>query len=348
MTQNKANYKKEETSTNKMTYPLPPYSTVIGAVHSACSFTEYHPMQVSVQGRFGAMQMEPHVNTIFLNSLQNDRGILVKLHNEQLQSNAIHKVAEAIKNQGNDFEKEITIRVLDRELLTQFQTLKVEKREVDLLKKEDETLKTLTDKLKECKNEQKPLDKKSERFLELKEIISVLQTEKKNIELMYKTKLEAIDFELKKFATMVSSLKYYEILHEVSLVLHIQSDEKTMEMIVDNIHHLKSIGRSEDFVSVQGCKLVELAEEVDDELESNWSGYVKAENVTSGHIVTRATGKGTKYYLNKDYTLEKHQRIFQKYWVHYADGFSVDADDTVFGEETGIYVDEDCYIVNFV
>ena len=26
--QNKANYKKEETSENKMTYPLPPYSTV--------------------------------------------------------------------------------------------------------------------------------------------------------------------------------------------------------------------------------------------------------------------------------------------------------------------------------
>ena len=32
-------------------YPLPPYSTVIGFVHKACGFTNYHPMQVSIQGR---------------------------------------------------------------------------------------------------------------------------------------------------------------------------------------------------------------------------------------------------------------------------------------------------------
>ena len=36
LTQNKAHYKKEETVTNKMTYPLPPFSTVIGAIHNAC------------------------------------------------------------------------------------------------------------------------------------------------------------------------------------------------------------------------------------------------------------------------------------------------------------------------
>ena len=35
----------------KQTYPLPPYSTVIGMVHNACAFTTYHPMKVSVQGK---------------------------------------------------------------------------------------------------------------------------------------------------------------------------------------------------------------------------------------------------------------------------------------------------------
>ena len=33
------------------TYPLPPYSTVIGMVHSLCGWKGYHPMMVSVAGR---------------------------------------------------------------------------------------------------------------------------------------------------------------------------------------------------------------------------------------------------------------------------------------------------------
>ena len=40
LTQNKANYKKEEVDKNKLTYPLPPFSTVIGALHNACGFYE--------------------------------------------------------------------------------------------------------------------------------------------------------------------------------------------------------------------------------------------------------------------------------------------------------------------
>ena len=32
LTQSSANYRREETVTNKMTYPLPPMSTVIGAL----------------------------------------------------------------------------------------------------------------------------------------------------------------------------------------------------------------------------------------------------------------------------------------------------------------------------
>ncbi|MCB7302500.1 CRISPR-associated protein Cas5 [Bariatricus massiliensis] len=34
----------------KLTYPLPPYSTVIGMVHAACGWDTYHPMQVSISG----------------------------------------------------------------------------------------------------------------------------------------------------------------------------------------------------------------------------------------------------------------------------------------------------------
>lgn len=50
--QNLVNYKLPTSFQLKETYPLPPYSTVIGMVHNACEFTEYVPMRVSVQGKY--------------------------------------------------------------------------------------------------------------------------------------------------------------------------------------------------------------------------------------------------------------------------------------------------------
>lgn len=49
--QNLVNYKKPTSFQLKETYPLPPYSTVIGMIHNLCSFVEYVPMQVSIQGK---------------------------------------------------------------------------------------------------------------------------------------------------------------------------------------------------------------------------------------------------------------------------------------------------------
>lgn len=48
--QNLANYCKPTSFLIKETYPLPPYSTVLGMIHAACGFTEYHPMKLSIQG----------------------------------------------------------------------------------------------------------------------------------------------------------------------------------------------------------------------------------------------------------------------------------------------------------
>ncbi|MBM7616002.1 type I-B CRISPR-associated protein Cas5b [Alkaliphilus hydrothermalis] len=50
--QESANYKKPTSFQLKETYPLPPYSTVIGMVHSLCDYKEYKEMKVSVQGRY--------------------------------------------------------------------------------------------------------------------------------------------------------------------------------------------------------------------------------------------------------------------------------------------------------
>ncbi|MFZ5987571.1 MAG: type I-B CRISPR-associated protein Cas5b [Bacillota bacterium] len=46
------NYKVPTSFQLKETYPLPPYSTVSGMVHSLCGFEDYKAMKISVQGRY--------------------------------------------------------------------------------------------------------------------------------------------------------------------------------------------------------------------------------------------------------------------------------------------------------
>ncbi len=52
-----ANYKLPGSMQMRETYPLPPYSTVIGMIHAACAFKAYTPMDVSVQGRYASKSM---------------------------------------------------------------------------------------------------------------------------------------------------------------------------------------------------------------------------------------------------------------------------------------------------
>ena len=48
--QNMVSYRRATSFVIKESYPLPPYSSVIGMIHAACGFREYVPMQISVQG----------------------------------------------------------------------------------------------------------------------------------------------------------------------------------------------------------------------------------------------------------------------------------------------------------
>lgn len=48
------NYKKPTSFQLKETYPLPPYSTVIGMVHTLCGFKEYNDMKISIAGKFNS------------------------------------------------------------------------------------------------------------------------------------------------------------------------------------------------------------------------------------------------------------------------------------------------------
>lgn len=369
--QNKAHYRKEETINNKMTYPLPPYSTVIGAIHAACGYEEYRPMDISIQGRYESMDQEIYKDLGFLNSVMDDRGVLVKLKSPNKLNDGYKVIAKTLKSQGNSFKKKITIDILDEEELDEYIRIsdlrEVFQEENALLKKEDKEIK---EKVKTLKAKQKEEDKSSHIYemidQEIKELNNSIKAKKKELkEKKDKEYTEPMSF----YANLTTSIKRYEILYGVDLVLHIRSDEKTMEEIMDNVLNITSIGRSEDFVDSVEAKFVEISEDEDfveepSELLRNYSGYVDYDSLnddildeesiyypesinTAASIATR----GTCYYLNKDYEIVKNKRIFNKKKVVYLSGYKINIDSSEYNSaypERGIYIDEDGYVISLM
>ena len=275
--QNSANYKKEETVDNKMTYPLPPLSTIIGAIHTACGYTEYKNMDISVQGKFESMHKKMYKDYCFHNRFEPDRDLLVKLKNPNILSNAFDKVAVITEKSKNlNFRAGNCSHVYNQRLFEEYLNL-----------------------------------------YELKNITNNFQEEK------YKFYAE----EYSKYRTVVSSVKYYEILDQVTLIIHIRTDESTLHDILDNIYNLKSIGRSEDMVQVINAEIVELQDEIADEVESPYSAYLDYNLLKEDKIYPKLRNSkvsGTRYYLNKDYHIENNKRIFNKKKVLYTSQYVID------------------------
>lgn len=334
--QNSANYRREETINCRMTYPLPPYSTVIGAIHKACGYTDYHPMQVSIQGKYGSQKTRLFKDNCFLNSLQNDRNTLVKLRNPEMLSTAYDIVAVAQKAQGNDFEKGITINVVNKDLIEEYRFLKRTKRRIDKHKKIVKSLKDKAKKMKADKNisaeEVKAFDKRV-----------------KEIDKTYK-KYEEVKYTIpySKFRTLATGPKYYEMLYDIELVIHIVSDENTMQDILDNIYNLTAIGRGEDFAEVLECTETELegGDIQYDAPNSPFDLYMPIElldkNIDNIGHNDKTVGmyiNGTKYLLPKDYTVENlkgnmRKRNFNRIPVLFNKIEFID------GECDGIYLDK--------
>ena len=322
--QDSANYKKEETLDNKMTYPLPPISTIIGALHSACNYKEYHPMDISIQGKFESMHKEPYTDYCFLNSTMDDRGILVKMKNEDFLSKAFDKVAKPTKSQGSSFRNGNTIQVYNKELLDEYRSLK------DLADKiknyKNTELKEKLDTIKKEKNslalKKKQLDKKSEEF----KIISQNEKAIKDNEKKLKDEIKEYEQEnytkpISKYRSLTTSIKYYEILNNIDL---------------------------EDFVDVKEAKIVELYEG-DCDVDNNLSMYLNYEDVKDGYISPKykdgKTINGTKYYINKNYEIKEGKREFIKKKVLYTSYCAIEeTSDNIFLDNT----DEKNYIVNFI
>lgn len=331
--QSSANYRREETIDNKMTYPLPPYSTVIGALHKACGYSSYHEMKLSIQGNYSGMKKEVYLNHCYLNSLQNDRGILVKVSNPNVLSKGYIRVAEAKKGQGNDFYNGITIEVFSQQYLDEYRELKDLDKQISEFKKSRfnpllEKIKARKKKLDMLKNDETLTSERRNRVLyRLKEL--------KNDEKSFKQRMKSYEYEhyqepISYFKTLTRGPMFYEILYDVDLILHVQSDDETLQCIYENIGNLTCIGRSEDFVQVEECTFTEL-ENIDTEYEcaTGIAAYVPIDLLASaGFYLGSKKGikaRGTRFLLNKNYTLSKDRkkRIFQKKLVAYVSDFAV-------------------------
>lgn len=352
--QTSANYRKEETVENKMTYPLPPLSTVIGALHKACGYTKYHPMDISIQGNYESMRKEAYTDYCFLNSIMDDRGILVKMQNSSMLSNAFVKVAKALKSQGNSFRDNLTIQVYRSDLLKEYQDLKTLGDEIKQFK--DKRLKPVLNTIKVRKKtlsgKKKQLDKQSEKYA------SVVKREKeiKELEKTIKQRMKEYELEhyinpISQFRSLTTSLKYYEVLQGIRLILHIKAEEMVLNDIEKNIYNLTAIGRSEDFVDVEDVDFIELNPDLElmEIQDSHYSAYVDIDLVRDSFVFTRDKGMrqctGTKYKLNKNYEIINNQRIFNKKKVLYVSGHCIEE----INSEQNLYFDEDGkYIVNFL
>ena len=71
--QNMVNYKVPTSFQLKESYPLPPYSTVIGMVHSLCDFKEYKPMKISISGNYFSKVNDLYTRYEFGGRLEKDR-----------------------------------------------------------------------------------------------------------------------------------------------------------------------------------------------------------------------------------------------------------------------------------
>lgn len=351
--QNKAHYRKAESDTNKMTYPLPPFSTIIGALHCACGYTSYHPMDISVQGKYHSMQREIYVDHVRLNSTQDDRGILIKLNNPSSLSAGYREVGVALKSQGNSFRKNITISISNQQLYQQYIDFKEQESEllahykVEIKSKIDEIKK----RIKQLRAVLKSLDKTAVDYMQTKSNLDVLVEQKNEIESDYKTRKDIINHQLSYFGTLTKSIKSYEVLYDVDLVIHIKADESVLADIEDNIYNLTAIGRSEDFIDLIEIKRVTLTDDIDKK-------YHNADNmayIEKKHIVNRAIAmsggiakagaidvRGTVYSIPKNYEIIDNKRVFENRKVCLVSNYIVNRRSS----KKGIFVDSDGYIVS--
>lgn len=138
--QNMANYKKPTSFQLKETYPLPPYSTVIGMIHNACGFEEYKDMEISIQGNHYSKINDLYTRYEFAGATFEEGRHTVKLY---ATSNGEKKAYGAIRGVATaellvDVNLIIHIKPKDKDLLEViYNNLKYPKEYLSLGRRED-------------------------------------------------------------------------------------------------------------------------------------------------------------------------------------------------------------------
>lgn len=133
-----ASYRKPSSMQIKETYPLPPYSTVIGMIHFACGFEEYVDMEISIQGNYYSKLNELYTRYEFKPGPYEDGRHQLKVVSEKDGSNTGITVGPASIELLSNVELVIHIKPEDENLLdTIYQGLKVPKEYMSLGRRED-------------------------------------------------------------------------------------------------------------------------------------------------------------------------------------------------------------------
>lgn len=119
-----------------------------------------------------------------------------------------------------------------------------------------------------------------------------------------------------------------ELLTDVELLLHIiPKDQSIVEKIEEAFLYPReypSLGRREDLVLIEEVKIVNIIQqeiEEDTDIKNNYSAYIPvAITEEKGDIILKGEGEvgGTRYKLNKDYTLvdqgtKRYPKVFRKW-----------------------------------
>ncbi len=109
--QNLVNYRKPSSFIIKETFPLPPYSTVLGMIHAACEFREFHPMKVSVQGENSGTISELYTRYSFSKGAKYEEG----RHQICVEDDKLYGVYKGIANVELICENHMVIHIVPSE-----------------------------------------------------------------------------------------------------------------------------------------------------------------------------------------------------------------------------------------
>ena len=232
----------------------------------------------------------------------------------------------AKKCKGNSFRKGTTIKVYKKALLEEYRSLLDRRDQLALEKKQAMAL--LKVEKADLKKRKALLEKDSEAYkLFLEEEKKFKALEKQTNEKLKNEESKAYSKPYSHFKSLTTCLKYYEILDNVRLIIHIHADSETLQIIEDNVYNIKAIGRSEDFVDIEEVERITLRK-CEEELTSNYSAYIPHKLLMDEQIYLGGVGfeGGTKYYLNKNYEFLKDRktRVFTKCKVVYGSKYETD------------------------